>query len=74
MMAVDVTTGSGLEPSTNVPRQLFETRPRAQPQPLYDLYGVTADGESFLVVDLVKNVLAPITVVLDWPALLPQRR
>jgi hypothetical protein len=74
MMAVDVTTGSGLETKTSVPRQLFEPRLRPQPQPLLDLYGVTADGQSFLVVDPVKDVQAPITVVLDWPALLPQRR
>jgi hypothetical protein len=72
MMAVDVTTGSGLEPG--VPRQLFETRRRAQPQPLFDAYGVTADGRSFLIVDPVKDVPAPITVVLDWLALLPPRR
>jgi eukaryotic-like serine/threonine-protein kinase len=70
MMAVDIRTTSGLE--TGIPRQLFETHVR--PYPLYDLYGVTADGQKFLTVELVKEVPTPITVILDWPALLPPRR
>jgi len=72
MMAVDVTIGSGLE--TSVPRRLFEVRPRAQPQPLFDLYGVTSNGKSFLVVDPEKDAPSHINVILDWLALLPPRR
>jgi hypothetical protein len=45
-----------------------------RPYPLYDLYGVTADGEKFLVVEVVKEKPTPISVILDWPALLPARR
>jgi Tol biopolymer transport system component len=68
MMAVDVRTEAG------VPRQLFETRRRSQTEPRLDVYGVTADGQRFLVLDRVKDAPAPITVILDWPALLPSRR
>ena len=69
MMAMDARTESGLE--TTVPRQLFETHARAGP--LHDLYGVTADGQRFLVVDVVKEAPTPITVIVDWPTLLPRR-
>jgi len=71
MMALDVNTESA--PETTVPRQLFERRGRVDSY-FYDLYGVTADGKRFLVLDTVKEVQAPITVILDWPALLPPRR
>jgi hypothetical protein len=70
MMAVDVKTGAGVE--TSVPRVLFETRVRSYP--LYDLYGVTGDGQKFLAVETVKEAPTPIRVTLDWPALLPRRR
>ena len=69
MMAMDVRTESGLE--TSVPRQLFETHARANP--FLAEYGVTAEGQRFLVVDVVKEAPTPITVVVDWPALLPPR-
>ena len=70
MMAVDVRTGSGLE--TGVPRQLFEKSVRANP--FHDRYGVTADGQTFLVVGVMKEASTPITVILDWPTLLPPAR
>jgi Tol biopolymer transport system component len=70
MMAVAVGAGAGLE--TSVPRQLFETRVRSYP--LYDLYGVTGDGQKFLAVETVKEAPTPISVILDWPAVLPARR
>src|SRR4029450_6882696 len=68
MMAVEVRTGSSLD--TSVPRQLFETRVRTNPY--NDVYGVTADGQRFLVIDVVKEAPTSITVTLDWPTLLPQ--
>jgi eukaryotic-like serine/threonine-protein kinase len=70
MMAVEVNTGSGLE--TSSPRQLFETRISANP--FNELYGVTADGQRFLASEVVKEGAAPISVILDWPTLLPPRR
>jgi eukaryotic-like serine/threonine-protein kinase len=70
MMALEVRTESGLE--TSVPRQLFETHARANS--LLDVYGVTAEGQRFLVVDVVKEAPTPITAIVDWPALLPPRR
>jgi dipeptidyl aminopeptidase/acylaminoacyl peptidase len=70
MMALEVKAGAGLE--TGVPRVLFETRVR--PYPLYDLYGVTPDGQKFLVAEVVKEAPTPINVILDWPALLPKHR
>ena len=70
MMAVEVRTESGLE--TTVPRQLFETHARANP--FLAEYGVTAEGQRFLVVDVVKEAPTPITAIVDWPALLPLRR
>jgi len=67
MMALDVSTESA------VPRQLFEKRGRVDSF-FYDLYGVTADGQRFLVLDTMKEFQAPTTVILDWPALLPPQR
>ena len=71
MMALDVSTKSG--PETTVPRQLFEKRGIVDSF-FYDLYGVTADGRRFLVLDTINEVPAPITVILDWPTLLAPRR
>jgi len=70
MMAVDIKADARLE--TGVPRRLFDTHVRLSP--FHDLYGVTADGHKFLTVELVKDVPTPITVVLDWPALLSRTR
>ena len=67
MMALDVI------PESAVPRQLFEKRGRVDSF-FYDLYGVTADGQRFLVLDTMKEFQAPTTVILDWPALLPPQR
>jgi Tol biopolymer transport system component len=71
MMVVDTRTGSSQK--TSVPRQLFAERGRPAGF-YYDNYGVTADGKRFLVLETVEEGPAPISVIVDWPALLPPRR
>src|SRR5262249_49453948 len=72
IMAVDIRTTPGLE--AGIPRQLFETRVGGRANPVWDQDGVTAGGPEFPVVEVVKERPRPITVILDWPALLPSRR
>jgi serine/threonine protein kinase len=66
MMAVGVNPGSALE--IGAPLPLFQTAVRVNP--VYDQYGVTADGNRFLVIDTVYEPDKPITVILNWPELL----
>jgi Tol biopolymer transport system component len=70
MMVVDIKTISGLD--TGVPRQLFETGTTVNPQ--WDQYGITADGQRFLTIEIAREVPAPVTVILNWPVLLQWRR
>jgi len=66
-MAVPVTLGAGsFEAGT--PRPLFELRANATPGNHYD---VTADGQRFIVsVPVQAEGASPLTLVLNWPALL----
>ena len=68
IMTVDMTKTSG----TVIPQVLVETRIFGSPY--WDRWGVTADGGKFLGVEMVPEAPAPITVLLNWPSLLPQRR
>ncbi|MGI8958624.1 MAG: protein kinase domain-containing protein, partial [Bryobacteraceae bacterium] len=63
MMAVEIMAGTTLK--TGVPKFLFETRLR-RPKPVLDQYGVSPDGQKFLVAEPLHQVAKPITVVLDW--------
>jgi hypothetical protein len=59
--------GSGFQ--INTVRPLFETRARINQRSMYD---VTPDGQRFLINTLVETVPQPITLVVNWPALLKQ--
>jgi eukaryotic-like serine/threonine-protein kinase len=66
LMAVTVKTGDTFERET--PRPLFQTA-----LSLVDLrqtYAVSADGRRFLLNTPVETASSPMTIVLNWPALL----
>jgi eukaryotic-like serine/threonine-protein kinase len=48
-------------------RPLFETRARINQRSMYD---VTPDGQRFLINTIVEQTVQPITLVVNWPALL----
>ncbi len=63
-MATPVSTGAAFEAGS--PRPLFQTR---FPAALYGgihRYGVSADGQRFLMNVAVEESATPITVVLNW--------
>jgi len=63
-----VVNGAGSAFEVGALRSLFETRPTTQARSMYD---VSPDGQRFLVNMLVDDVAAaPITLVVNWPALL----
>lgn len=65
MIAVDITTGSRIEPG--IPRVLFDTN--SAPTPNNAEYAVTPDGQRFLVRQPVAETApTPITVVVNWTA------
>jgi len=66
MMAVDIRTGAGIE--AGVPRELFDSR--VEVDPIRDQFGVTADGQRFLIQRPVAGSSTPIMVVVDWTTLL----
>jgi Tol biopolymer transport system component len=57
--------GSGFQISAV--RALFETRARINQRAMYD---VTPDGQRFLINTVVEQAVQPITLVVNWPALL----
>ena len=64
-MAAAVTRqGSSLQ--VGAARPLFETRPKIALNP----YDVSADGQRFLVNTIVEEASTPITLLVNWPALL----
>jgi serine/threonine protein kinase len=65
LMALDVKSGATLE--TGTPKVLFQTAVRVVPQ--FDQYCVTADGQRFIVAESSRDN-RPISVVVNWPALL----
>jgi eukaryotic-like serine/threonine-protein kinase len=66
IMSVEIKPGATLQ--TGAPKILFESRLR--PDPLLDQYGVTNDGQRFLVAEPLQLAPKPITVVLNWSSLL----
>jgi hypothetical protein len=65
LMAVPVTADSTFE--AGVPRLLFQTRTPSVLQPYPTNYAVSADGQRFLVNNVVEEGFSPpITVVLNW--------
>jgi eukaryotic-like serine/threonine-protein kinase len=66
MMAVTVRTGATFEAGT--PQTLFETT--LDVAFLGPNYAVAADGQRFLLNTPVESASAPMTIVLNWPALL----
>jgi len=60
--------GSGAQPDTSVPVELFQTRLRADNR--YNQYTVTADGQRFLVYEPVEENDQPYHVILNWTSLL----
>ena len=67
--SVEVRPGEAFE--AGAPRPLFATQMFLDPAPGYD---VTADGQRFLVNELVRpEEPEPITLVVDWPAALKKK-
>ena len=66
LMAVSVKTGAAVE--SEVPRAMFQTA--LDTGELRQTYAVSADGLRFLLNTPVDTESPPITVVLNWPALL----
>jgi dipeptidyl aminopeptidase/acylaminoacyl peptidase len=67
--SVEVRPGEAFE--AGAPRPLFATQIARLPWPFYD---VTADGQRFLVNELVRSEEPePITLVVDWPAALKEK-
>jgi eukaryotic-like serine/threonine-protein kinase len=65
LMAVSLKAGSAAEPST--PRELFQLHvfdPDVSP------YEVAADGQRFLTVETPAHASEPLTLIVNWPALL----
>ena len=69
LMAVEVRAGTTIE--TGVPRPLFDVRVSAID--FRNHYQPSADGQRFLVASIsAEEAAPPITVVVNWPALLRQ--
>ena len=68
VMVADITTGAAVEAS--IPRRLFKTN--LQGLLSMDQYDVTADGQRFLVNEVVTKVAEQLNVVLNWHADLPR--
>jgi eukaryotic-like serine/threonine-protein kinase len=66
LMAVPVKSGTTFE--VDSPRPLFQTT--LDPTTFRQSYAVSADGNRFLLNTPVETVSQPLTVVLNWPALL----
>jgi len=65
-MAVTVTTGATFE--ADAPQAMFQTELNVTE--LRQSYAVSADGNRFLLNTSLGTESPPITVVLNWPALL----
>ena len=64
MMSVAIAPGPGFNPSA--PRRLFSV-PEGLGSPILDEYGVTADGQRFLVAEPIRARGAPpISVIVNW--------
>jgi eukaryotic-like serine/threonine-protein kinase len=66
LMAVAVMAGTTLE--VDSPRPLFQTT--LDPAAFRQMYAVSADGNRFLLNAQLETVAQPLTVVLNWPALI----
>ena len=72
LMSVDVTLAPAF--ALGVPRRLFNTQAMNLPVGAQRRYGVTADGQRFLVnMPLAGVTIEPITVTLNWQRLLKVR-
>ena len=68
-MSVDVESTPDFR--LGIPRPLFQTRLMNLRQPQSRRYGVSPDGTRFMMnVPVGDDALAPITVLLNWQALL----
>jgi hypothetical protein len=65
-MAVSVGAG----PSFGIPKSLYQTNVPTGVTSLRTHYVPSRDGQRFLVNVATDTVASPITVVLNWPALL----
>ena len=66
LMAVTVKPGATFESDT--PRTMFQTA--LNPAELRQTFAVAADGQRFLINAPIETESPPLTVVLNWPALL----
>jgi Tol biopolymer transport system component len=73
LMVVPTTTGAGFE--AEKPRALFEMNVRDLSFPFTKRYDVTPDGQRFVVLEVTgRGGRSALTVVENWPALLPKER
>ena len=69
MMSVAVKPGpSGSSLETSIPQTLFQTRIRVSATA--DQFAVKGDGQRFLLLESTENEAKPLTVILNWQALL----
>jgi Tol biopolymer transport system component len=66
LMAVTVTTGTTFEVGS--PHPLFQTT--LDPTAFRQMYEASADGNRFLLNAVIESAAQPLSVVLNWPALL----
>jgi hypothetical protein len=71
LMAVPTTIGPGFE--AGKPDALFEMKVRDLVFPYSKRYDVIPDGQRFVVQELIgRGSPSPLTVLVNWPALLPR--
>jgi hypothetical protein len=66
MMSVAVKLAPSLE--TGIPQTLFPTQIRVSPTA--DQFAVKGDGQRFLLMESMQTETKPLTVILNWQALL----
>lgn len=70
MMSVAIAPGTAFSPLA--PRRLYSL-PEGLGSPILDEYGVTADGQRFLVAEPIRaGGAAPISVIVNWSPPLPR--
>ena len=72
LMSVQVRGGSEIE--TGLPQELFQAQlASGDVDPGYQQYGLTGDGQRFLMPEVKDSRPDPINLVFNWPAALPHQ-
>ena len=68
LMSVPIPDGRAF--NAGLPKELFETRAPLTGNPYRSNYAITSNGQRFLVNSRTEDAPSPITIILNWPALL----